>query len=112
MSVDFRKLRSFVKIVDTGSVSRAASILRTAAPALSQQIASLEAQLQAQAPHPQQCRHTPTEAGLISTGMPALMLKQIEQARSTSNQAAENRRRPRLDRAGDLFDVSALSFRC
>ena len=39
MSVDFRKLKSFVKIVDTGSMSRAASILRTAQPALSQQIA-------------------------------------------------------------------------
>ena len=34
MSVDFRKLKSFVKIVDTGSMSRAASILRTAQPAL------------------------------------------------------------------------------
>ena len=43
MSVDFRKLRSFVKIVDTGSVSRAAAILHTAQPALSQQIAALEA---------------------------------------------------------------------
>src|SRR6266576_759288 len=35
MSVDFTKLKSFVKIVDAGSVSRAASILRTAQPALS-----------------------------------------------------------------------------
>jgi hypothetical protein len=42
MSVDFTKLKSFVKIVDAGSVSRAAGILRTAQPALSQQIAALE----------------------------------------------------------------------
>ena len=45
MSVDFRKLKSFVKIVDAGSVSRAASILRTAQPALSQQVRDLEAEL-------------------------------------------------------------------
>jgi LysR family nitrogen assimilation transcriptional regulator len=43
MSVDFKKLRSFVKIVDAGSMSRASSILRIAQPALSQQIAALEA---------------------------------------------------------------------
>ena len=42
MSIDFKKLRNFVKIVDAGSMSRASSLLRTAQPALSQQIAVLE----------------------------------------------------------------------
>ncbi|MFY7942541.1 MAG: LysR family transcriptional regulator, partial [Burkholderiaceae bacterium] len=41
--MDFRHLRSFVRIVDLGSLSRAAVSLHVAQPALSQQIAKLEA---------------------------------------------------------------------
>jgi LysR family transcriptional regulator, nitrogen assimilation regulatory protein len=40
--LDLRKLRYFVAIVDSGSVSRAAMILHIAQPALSQQLAQLE----------------------------------------------------------------------
>jgi len=40
--LDTRRLEAFVKVVDLGSVSRAAKLLNIAQPALSQQIASLE----------------------------------------------------------------------
>jgi LysR family nitrogen assimilation transcriptional regulator len=40
--MQFRQLRYFVKIVDAGSFSRAASVVHVAQPALSQQIAELE----------------------------------------------------------------------
>ena len=82
MSVDFTKLKSFVKIVDAGSVSRAASILRTAQPALSQQIAALR---KVDFKHKLLTRSntgiTPTEAGLVLYRHAQLLLKQIEQAK-------------------------------
>src|ERR1700722_8240810 len=43
--MQFRQLRYFVKIVDAGSFSRAASLVHVAQPALSQQIAELEERL-------------------------------------------------------------------
>lgn len=46
--VDLKQLRYFVKIADLGSISRAASVLFVAQPALSQQIASLERELDRQ----------------------------------------------------------------
>jgi LysR family nitrogen assimilation transcriptional regulator len=88
MSVDFRKLKSFVKIVDTGSMSRAASILRTAQPALSQQIASLEAHFNHKLLIRSNVGIAPTEAGLILYRHAQLMLKQIEQAQIDINQSA------------------------
>lgn len=87
MSVDFRKLRSFVKIVDTGSVSRAAAILRTAQPALSQQVASLEAHFKHKLLIRSNVGIAPTEAGLILYRHAQLMLKQIDQAQTDMNQA-------------------------
>jgi len=88
MSVDFRKLRSFVKIVDTGSVSRAASILHTAQPALSQQIASLEAHFKHKLLIRSNVGITPTEAGLILYRHAQLLLKQIDQAQTDMNRSA------------------------
>lgn len=90
MSVDFRKLRSFVKIVDTGSVSRAAAILRTAQPALSQQIAALEAHFKHKLLIRSNVGITPTEAGLILYRHAQLMLKQIDQAQTDINQSARS----------------------
>jgi LysR family transcriptional regulator, nitrogen assimilation regulatory protein len=43
--MQFRQLRYFVKIVEAGSFSRAASIVHVAQPALSQQVAELEERL-------------------------------------------------------------------
>ncbi|NTI25152.1 nitrogen assimilation transcriptional regulator [Rhizobium rhizogenes] len=90
MSVDFRKLRSFVKIVDTGSVSRAASILRTAQPALSQQIAALEAHFKHKLLIRSNVGIAPTEAGLILYRHAQLLLKQIEQAQTDINQSTRS----------------------
>jgi LysR family nitrogen assimilation transcriptional regulator len=90
MSVDFRKLRSFVKIVDTGSVSRAAAILRTAQPALSQQIAALETHFRHQLLIRSNVGITPTEAGLILYRHAQLMLKQIEQAQIDIHQSTKS----------------------
>jgi len=88
MSVDFRKLKSFVKIVDTGSMSRAASVLRTAQPALSQQILSLEAHFNHKLLIRSNVGIAPTEAGLILYRHAQLMLKQLEQAQIDINQSA------------------------
>jgi len=88
MNVNFRKLQSFVKIIDTGSVSRAASILRTAQPALSQQIASLEGYFKQQLLIRSNVGIKPTEAGSILYRHAQLMIKQLEQARLDMNEAS------------------------
>ncbi len=90
MSVDFKKLKSFVKIVDTGSVSRAASMLRIAQPALSQQIASLEAHFRHQLLIRSNVGITPTEAGLILYRHAQIMLRQIDQAQTDIDQSAKS----------------------
>lgn len=90
MSVDFRKLKSFVKIVDTGSMSRAASILRTAQPALSQQVASLETHFKHKLLIRSNVGITPTEAGLILYRHAQQLLKQIDQAQIDMNLAAQS----------------------
>lgn len=89
MSVDFKKLKSFVKIIDTGSVSRAASILRVAQPALSQQIASLEQHFKHQLLIRSNVGITPTEAGMILYRHAQIMLKQIDQASVEIDQSAK-----------------------
>lgn len=90
MSVDFKKLKSFVKIVDTGSMSRAASLLRIAQPALSQQIASLEAYFQHQLLIRSNVGIAPTEAGVILYRHAQSLLKQIDQAHVDMNLAARS----------------------
>ncbi|MFT9165631.1 MAG: LysR family transcriptional regulator, partial [Komagataeibacter saccharivorans] len=40
--MDIRRLQAFVKIIDLGSISRAADLLNIAQPAISQQLATLE----------------------------------------------------------------------
>ncbi|WP_222272565.1 LysR family transcriptional regulator, partial [Rhizobium leguminosarum] len=40
--MDIRRLKSFIVIVDSGSITRAADLLHIAQPALSQQLAALE----------------------------------------------------------------------
>ena len=88
MSVDFRKLRSFVKIVDTGSVSRASNILRTAQPALSQQIAALETHFKQKLLIRSNHGITPTEAGIVLYRHAQLLLKQLEQAQVDIQQSS------------------------
>src|SRR5437667_4243932 len=89
MSVDFRKLKSFVKVIDAGSVSRAAGLLRTAQPALSQQIAALESHFKHKLLLRSNQGIVPTEAGLILYRHAQLLLKQIEQAQIDIEQSTK-----------------------
>ena len=80
MSVDFKKLKSFVSVVDAGSMSRAANVLRIAQPALSQHIASLEAHFKHKLLLRSNHGTAPTEAGFALYRHAQAMLKQLELA--------------------------------
>jgi LysR family nitrogen assimilation transcriptional regulator len=87
MSVDFKKLNSFVKIIDTGSMSRAATQLRIAQPALSQHIIALETHFKQQLLLRSNHGIVPTEAGLTLYRHAQAMLKQLDQAQRDVAQA-------------------------
>jgi LysR family transcriptional regulator, nitrogen assimilation regulatory protein len=80
VSVDFKKLRSFVSVVDAGSMSRAANALRIAQPALSQHMASLEAHFKHKLLLRSNHGVVPTEAGFALYRHAQAMLKQLELA--------------------------------
>lgn len=62
--METRKLANFVKIVDVGNITKAAAALHIAQPALSQQVASLEAEFKQQLLVRGKQGVTPTAAGL------------------------------------------------
>lgn len=78
--MDTRRLYSFVKIVDAGSITRAADILHVAQPALSQQMSMLEAQFKQQLLIRSKRGVAPTEAGRALYRHAQLILRQVEQA--------------------------------
>lgn len=78
--MDTRRLDAFVKIVDLGSVTRAAAVLRIAQPALSQQIASLEAEFKAQLLVRSTRGVTPTAAGLVLYRHARSIHRQLQEA--------------------------------
>jgi len=78
--LDTRRLDAFVKIVDLGSVTRAAAVLRIAQPALSQQIASLEAEFKAQLLVRSTRGVTPTAAGLVLYRHARSIHRQLQEA--------------------------------
>lgn len=88
MNVDFRKLYSFVKIVDAGSISRAAGILNTAQPALSQQLAALEQYFGEQLLIRSNSGVSPTQAGLVLYRHAHFILKHLEQVSLDVGRAA------------------------
>ena len=63
--MNFRRLKYFVKIVDIGSLTQAAEVLHIAQPALSQQVATLEGELDQQLLIRTKRGVTPTEAGKV-----------------------------------------------
>lgn len=63
--MDFRQLRSFIAICETGSISRAAQSLRIAQPALGLQIRKLEDELGTMLLHRSSRGVKPTEAGAV-----------------------------------------------
>ena len=85
LSVNLRRLKYFVKIVDVGSLTQAADVLHIAQPALSQQLVTLEAEMQQQLIIRTKRGVTPTEAGKVLYGHAQLILRQCEQAQSDVN---------------------------
>lgn len=78
--MNLRRLKYFVKIVDIGSLTRAAEVLHIAQPALSQQVATLENELDQQLLVRTKRGVTPTEAGKILYAHARTILRQCEQA--------------------------------
>lgn len=78
--MDTRRLQAFVKIVDIGSLTRAAQILHIAQPALSQQVAALESHFDRQLLVRSRRGVVPTDAGRVLYRYAQLMLRQLEQA--------------------------------
>ncbi len=79
--MNFRRLKYFVKIVDIGSLTQAAEVLHIAQPALSQQVATLEGELNQQLLIRTKRGVTPTEAGKVLYLHARTILGQCEQAR-------------------------------
>lgn len=82
IALDTRRLLSFVKIVDTGSLTRAADILHIAQPALSQQVSALEAHFKQRLLIRSKRGVVPTEAGTVLYRHAQLILRQVELAQA------------------------------
>ncbi|MFN3273620.1 MAG: LysR substrate-binding domain-containing protein, partial [Paracoccus sp. (in: a-proteobacteria)] len=78
--MDIRRLNAFVKIVDIGSITRASAILHIAQPALSQQIAALEAHFGKPLLLRSKRGVIPTEAGKVLYKHCQMLLRQMSQA--------------------------------
>jgi LysR family transcriptional regulator, nitrogen assimilation regulatory protein len=77
--MQFRQLRYFVKIVEAGSFSRAASVVHVAQPALSQQVAELEERLGVMLLQRSARGVLPTAAGEILYREASVILHQLDQ---------------------------------
>ncbi|MFF2028727.1 nitrogen assimilation transcriptional regulator NAC [Arthrobacter sp. NPDC058192] len=79
--MDTRKLAYFVKIVDSGSITKAAAALHVAQPALSQQVAALETELKQRLLIRSKQGVEPTAAGHTLYRHAQTILRLVEQAR-------------------------------
>jgi LysR family nitrogen assimilation transcriptional regulator len=79
--MELKQLRYFVAIVDYGSLTKAASHLRVAQPALSLQLSNLEAECGGQLLMRNAKGVNPTQIGKILYRHGRIMLRQLEQAR-------------------------------
>jgi LysR family transcriptional regulator, nitrogen assimilation regulatory protein len=77
--MQYRQLRYFVKVVEAGSFSRAASLIYIAQPALSQQIAELEEELGASLLKRSARGVRPTAAGEVLYREASALLKDLDQ---------------------------------
>ncbi len=87
--MELRQLRYLIAIVDFGSFSKASLQLNIAQPALSQQIANLEAELHSELLLRSAKGVTPTEAGLRFYRQAHSILRQVEQAREEARPSAD-----------------------
>src|SRR6187402_1836030 len=79
--MDTRRLRYFVQIVDSGSITRAAAVSGVAQPALSQQLAILENDLMVRLLERSVSGVTPTAAGRILYARAQAILRQFDDLR-------------------------------
>jgi len=79
--MDTRKLADFVKIVDSGSITKAAAALHVAQPALSQQVSALENELKQRLLIRSKQGVEPTAAGHTLYRHSQTILRLVEQAR-------------------------------
>jgi len=79
--VDSRRLRYFVQIVDSGSITRAAAATGVAQPALSQQLAVLENELKVKLLERSVSGVTPTAAGRILYARAQIILRHFDELR-------------------------------
>lgn len=87
--MDIRRLRSFITIVDMGSITRAADILHIAQPALSQQLATLEEQFRQKLLTRSQQGVMLTDAGKVVYRHAQIILRQVDQAQAEALLAGE-----------------------
>jgi LysR family transcriptional regulator, nitrogen assimilation regulatory protein len=80
-AMDTRRLRYFVQIVDSGSITRAAAVSGVAQPALSQQLAILENDLKVKLLERSVSGIKPTAAGRILYARAQAILRQLEDLR-------------------------------
>jgi LysR family nitrogen assimilation transcriptional regulator len=80
--IELRQLRYFVTIVDAGSLTRAAELLYVAQPALSQQLAALESNVNAKLLNRSSKGIKPTEAGLALYKHAQAVLKMVEDTKA------------------------------
>jgi LysR family nitrogen assimilation transcriptional regulator len=88
--VDVRQLRYFAHIADVGNMTRAAESLHVAQPALTQQIANLEAELGVRVFDRGRHGVQLTAAGEVLYGYAVSVLKQLEDARAAVRDEAEH----------------------
>ena len=87
--MELRQLRYFVAIVDHGSLSRAATVLHVAQPALTQQLRQLEEELGAQLLHRSAQGVLGTDAGeVFYEHAQAVPEEQVSDAKSAVTQSA------------------------
>ena len=88
--METRRLEYFVRIVDAGSISRAAQDLGLAQPALSQQLAIIEQDVKATLLHRSRQGVAPTAAGRQFYRQARVILRQVEEARALVRAAEES----------------------
>jgi len=86
--METRRLHYFLAMVECGSISRAAAQLRLAQPALSQQLAVLESEMQAQLLTRSAKGVSPTQAGLALYRHARVLLRHLEQVQAEVQQLA------------------------
>lgn len=79
--MDLRRLRSFLQIADSGSISRAAAVAGLAQPALSQQLAALESDLKVKLVERSATGVKLTPAGEALYGRAQIIVRQVDELR-------------------------------